>query len=105
MANFIYKLFCRYSFLKIICFICSRKRETRDRDDTEKQWTEIETETRMIVDNDTTKKNGEEKSLSTTTTSSADESVQKVNPVKWTVSVYFARNRKEIYVFDMYIVK
>lgn len=31
------------------------------------------------------KKNGEERSLSTTTMSSADESLPKVNPVKWTV--------------------
>ncbi|EZA51225.1 hypothetical protein DMN91_012652 [Ooceraea biroi] len=61
----------------------SRKRETRDRDGTEKQWTEIETETKT-VDNDMTKKNGEERS-STTTTSSTDESLPKVNPVKWTV--------------------
>ncbi|XP_029667471.1 polyhomeotic-like protein 2 isoform X1 [Formica exsecta] len=62
----------------------SKKRETRDRDGMEKQWTEIETETK-IVDNDVAKKNSEERSLSTTTTSSTDESLPKVNPVKWTV--------------------
>ena len=60
----------------------SKKRETRD--GTEKQWSEIETETKT-VDNDIAKKNGEERSLSTTTTSSTDESLPKVNPVKWTV--------------------
>lgn len=70
------------------CLICSKKRETRDRDGMEKQWTEIETETK-IVDNDVAKKNGEERSLSTTTTSSTDESLPKVNPVKWTVIRYF----------------
>lgn len=69
--------------------ICSKKRETRDRDgNTEKQWTEIETEIKT-VDNDVAKKNGEERSLSMTTTSSADESLPKVNPVKWTVIRYF----------------
>ncbi|XP_072753004.1 uncharacterized protein [Anoplolepis gracilipes] len=61
----------------------SKKRETRDRDGMEKQWTEIETETKTL--DDMAKKNGEERSLSTTTTSSADESLPKVNPVKWTV--------------------
>lgn len=64
----------------------SKKRETRDRDGVlEKQWNEIETETKTI-DNDMAKKNGEERSLSTTTTPSIDESLPKVNPVKWTVS-------------------
>ena len=63
----------------------SKKREVRDRDGTEKQWTEIETDSKNI-DGDLMKKNGEEKSLSTTTTtSSVDESLPKVNPVKWTV--------------------
>lgn len=61
----------------------SRKRDTRERDGTEKQWTEIETETKT-VDNDMTRKNGEERS-STTTTSSTDDSLPKINPVKWTV--------------------
>lgn len=60
----------------------------RERDATEKQWTEIETETNKPVDSDVMKKNGEEKSLSTTTTSSADESLPKVNPVKWTVRCF-----------------
>lgn len=73
--------------MKIMSYlICSKKRETRD--GTEKQWTEIETETKT-VDNDIAKKNGEERSLSTTTTSSTDESLPKVNPVKWTVIRYF----------------
>lgn len=67
----------------------SKKREVRDRDGTEKQWTEIETDSKNI-DGDLMKKNGEEKSLSTTTTtSSVDESLPKVNPVKWTVRIYF----------------
>lgn len=70
------------------CLICSKKRETRDRDGMEKQWTEIETETKT-VDNDMVKKNGEERSSLSTTTSSADESLPKVNPVKWTVNGYF----------------
>lgn len=74
--------------MKNYIVIYSKKRETRDRDGTEKQWTEIETETKT-VDNDMTKKNGEERSLSTTTTSSVDESLPKVNPVKWTVIKYF----------------
>ncbi|KAF3429147.1 LOW QUALITY PROTEIN: hypothetical protein E2986_05179 [Frieseomelitta varia] len=61
----------------------SKKREARDRDGTEKQWTEIETESKTDGD---IKKNGEEKSLSSTTTSSSvDETLPKVNPVKWTV--------------------
>lgn len=66
----------------------SKKRETRDRDGTEKQWTElIETESKN-VDGDMMKKNGEEKLLSTTTTtSSVDETLPKVNPVKWTVII------------------
>ncbi|XP_018407327.1 PREDICTED: polyhomeotic-like protein 2 isoform X1 [Cyphomyrmex costatus] len=62
----------------------SKKREARERDTAEKQWIEIETETKTI-DNDVTKKNGDERSLSTTTTSSTDESLPKVNPIKWTV--------------------
>ncbi|XP_043257079.1 polyhomeotic-proximal chromatin protein-like isoform X3 [Colletes gigas] len=62
----------------------SKKREMRDRDGTEKQWTElIETESKN-VDGDM-KKNGEEKLLSTTTTSSIDDTLPKINPVKWTV--------------------
>ncbi|PBC33398.1 transcription factor SPT20 homolog isoform X3 [Apis cerana] len=62
----------------------SKKREVRDREGTEKQWTEIETESKNDGD---MKKNGEEKSLSatTTTTSSVDDTLPKVNPVKWTV--------------------
>lgn len=67
--------------------IYSKKRETRDRDGTEKQWAEMETEIK-VIDNDIAKKIGEER-LSTTTTSSADESLPKVNPVKWTVIRYF----------------
>lgn len=65
--------------------ICSKKRESRERDNKiEKQWTGMETESKTI-DNDVTKKNGEERPLSTSTTSSVDESLPKVNPVKWTV--------------------
>ncbi|EFN76859.1 Polyhomeotic-like protein 2 [Harpegnathos saltator] len=60
----------------------SKKRETRDAK-LEKQWTETETKT---ADNDITKKNSEERPLSTSTTSSIDESLPKVNPVKWTVN-------------------
>lgn len=61
----------------------SKKREVRDRDGTEKQWTDIETDSKNEGD---IKKNGEEKSLSTTTTtSSIDETLPKINPVKWTV--------------------
>jgi len=70
----------------------------RERDVTEKQWTEIETETKT-VDNDMTKKNGEEKSLTTTTTSSVDESLPKVNPVKWTVMKYIFILKKNIYIY------
>lgn len=62
----------------------SKKRE-RDRDGAEKQWTEIETDSKN--EGDVMKKNGEEKSLSTTTTSSIDDTLPKVNPVKWTVSI------------------
>lgn len=61
----------------------------RDRDNKlENQWTGVETEPKT-VDNDVTRKNGEEKSLSTSTTSSVDESLPKVNPVKWTVIKIF----------------
>lgn len=70
-------------------FIYSKKRETREREVTvEKQWTEIETEIQKTVDSDMTKTNGEEKS-STTITPSVEESLPKVNPVKWTVMRYF----------------
>lgn len=65
----------------------------REREVTEKQWTEIETEIKTI-DNDMTKTNGEEKS-SITTTPSVEESLPKVNPVKWTVMRYFY----EIFIF------
>ena len=64
--------------------IYSKKREARERDVMEKQWIEIDTETKT-VENDVTKKNGEDRSLSATTTSSIDESLPKVNPIKWTV--------------------
>lgn len=68
-------------------FVNSKKRESRDRDNTlEKQWSEMEIETKT-TDNDA-KKNGEERSLSASTTSSVDESLPKVNPVKWTVIKY-----------------
>lgn len=88
-------------FSNYICnffFIHSKKRETRDRDGTEKQWTEIETETNKTVDNDMVKKNGEEKTLSTTTASSADESLPKVNPIKWTVNEISLYLNEEIYL-------
>lgn len=76
----------------------SKKREVRDREGTEKQWTEIETESKNDGD---MKKNGEEKSLSatTTTTSSVDDTLPKVNPVKWTVRMlckYKNNNKKKI---------
>lgn len=73
----------------------SKKREVRDREGTEKQWTEIETESKNDGD---MKKNGEEKSLSatTTTTSSVDDTLPKVNPVKWTVRMlYKYKNNNE----------
>jgi len=79
------------SIKKYVYLVHSKKRETRDRDGTEKQWTEIETETNKTVDNDMAKKNGEEKSLSTTTASSADESLPKVNPIKWTVIEFYIK--------------
>lgn len=66
--------------------IYSKKRESRERDVMEKQWTEMEMESKTI-DVENNKKNGEDKSLSTTTTSSVDESIPKVNPVKWTVCI------------------
>ncbi|XP_032683181.1 polyhomeotic-like protein 2 isoform X2 [Odontomachus brunneus] len=59
-----------------------KKHESHDRDiKLEKQWT-VESENKT-VDNDVTKKNGEERM---STTSSIDESVPKVNPIKWTVN-------------------
>ena len=86
------KLFCKLVIRSDIAERCiinfelnSKKREARDRDGTEKQWTEIETESKTDGD---IKKNGEEKSLSSTTTSSSvDETLPKVNPVKWTVKI------------------
>lgn len=89
-----------YTYEKnICCSIHSRKRESRDRDNKiEKQWTGMEIETKT-VDNDVTKKNGEERPLSTSTTSSVDESLPKVNPVKWTVMRTFSIY---IYIYTCY---
>lgn len=76
------------------------KREI-DREGSEKQWTEIETEAKN-VDVDMVKKNGEEKSLSTTTTSSVDETLPKINPVKWTVRrkvcIILFKRKKEFFL-------
>lgn len=48
------------------------------------------------------KKNGEEKSLSTTTTSSVDETLPKINPVKWTVRrkvcIILFKRKKEFFL-------
>lgn len=61
----------------------SKKRETRERDTTDKQWTEMDVDIKKN-DNDSFKKILDEK-LSVVSTPT-EETMPKINPVKWTVN-------------------
>lgn len=63
-------------------FNCSKKRETRDREAADKQWTDMDVDTKK--NDDGAKKNIEEKSVTP-----IEDLTPKINPIKWTVSFFF----------------
>jgi hypothetical protein len=70
--------------IEIFCII-RKKKEIRDNGD--KQWSEIEVDVK--IDNDSIK-NGDDKSMTGLPNNvTLDDSLPKINPVKWTVCICF----------------
>lgn len=69
--------------LLFFCYYFSKRKENKDRDGNDKQW--MESDEMKKDDIEMAKKNGEDKNLAN---AALDDSLPKINPVKWTVSYF-----------------